>query len=37
MLSNHYPVATYGSRYNWEIMLLLIVAGWIAAKFIREF
>src|SRR5258706_6084151 len=22
MLSNHYPVATYGSRYNWQIMLL---------------
>jgi len=37
MLSTHFPVATYGSRYNWEIMLALIVAGWIAAKFIREF
>src|SRR5216684_4161109 len=37
MLSNHYPVATYGSRYGWEIMLALIVAGWGAAKLIREF
>jgi uncharacterized membrane protein len=37
MLSNHFPVATYGSRYNWEIMLALIVAGWGAAKLIREF
>jgi uncharacterized membrane protein len=37
MLSNHYPVATYGSRYNWEIMLALVVAGWGAAKLIREF
>jgi uncharacterized membrane protein len=37
MLSNHYPVATYGSHYNWEIMLSLVVAGWIVAKFIREF
>jgi uncharacterized membrane protein len=37
MMSHHFPVATYGSRYNWEIMLTLIVAGWIAAKFIREF
>jgi uncharacterized membrane protein len=37
MLSNHYPVATYGSRYNWEMMLALVIAGWIAAKFIREF
>ena len=37
MLSNHYPVATYGSRYAWEIMLALMVAGWGAAKLIREF
>jgi uncharacterized membrane protein len=37
MLSHHFPVATYGSRYNWETMLFLIVAGWIAAKFIRDF
>src|SRR5437660_2797661 len=37
MLSNHYPVATYGSRYGWEIMLALIVAGCGAAKLIREF
>jgi len=20
MLSNHYPVATYGNRYGWEIL-----------------
>jgi len=37
MLSNHYPVATYGNHYAWEIMLALIVAGWGAAKLIREF
>jgi uncharacterized membrane protein len=37
MLSNHYPVATYGNRYGWEIMLALIITGWIAAKLIREF
>jgi uncharacterized membrane protein len=37
MLSNHYPVATYGSHYNWEIMLALILAGCGAAKLIREF
>src|SRR6267378_1293124 len=36
MLSNHYPVATYGNRYGWEIMLALVVAGWMAAKLIRE-
>src|SRR5438552_14587689 len=37
MLSSHYPVATYGNRYGWEIMLALIVAGWGAAKLIRQF
>jgi uncharacterized membrane protein len=37
MLSSHYPVATYGNRYGWEIMLALIGAGWVAAKLIRDF
>lgn len=36
MLSNHYPVATYGNRYGWQMMILLVVVGWIAAKVIRE-
>jgi uncharacterized membrane protein len=36
MLSNHYPVATYGSHYTWPVMLGLILVGWIAAKVIRE-
>jgi uncharacterized membrane protein len=36
MLSNHYPVATYGNHYAWEIMVGLVVAGWGAAKLIRE-
>ena len=36
MLSNHYPVATYGSRYGWPMLVLLVVIGWIAAKIIRE-
>jgi uncharacterized membrane protein len=36
MLSNHYPVATYGSRYNWPVLMMLVMAGWIAAKLIRE-
>lgn len=36
MLSNHYPVATYGNHYAWPVMLSLIVVGWIAAKIIRE-
>ena len=36
MLSNHYPVATYGNHFGWEIMLGLVVVGWGAAKLIRE-
>ncbi len=36
MISNHYPVATYGSDYNWIILSLLILAGWGAANFIRR-
>lgn len=37
MLSNHYPVATYGNHYGWEVMVGLVVAGWGAAKLIRKF
>ena len=36
MLSNHYPVATYGNRYAWLVLVALVVVGWIAAKVIRE-
>jgi uncharacterized membrane protein len=36
MLSNHYPVATYGNRYGWIVLVALVVVGWIAAKVIRE-
>jgi uncharacterized membrane protein len=36
MISNHYPVGTYGNRYGWPILMLLVVVGWIAAKIIRE-
>jgi len=36
MLSNHYPVATYGNTYGWLVLVSLVVAGWIAAKLIRE-
>ena len=36
MISNHYPGVTYGQRYNWMILSLLILVGWIAAKFIRR-
>jgi uncharacterized membrane protein len=36
MLSNHYPVATYGNRFGWPMLMLLIAVGWVAAKVIRE-
>jgi len=36
MLSNHYPVGTYGNHYAWPVMLVLVVVGWGAAKLIRE-
>jgi len=36
MISNHFPVATYGNRYSWEILVVLIVIGWAAAKVIRS-
>ena len=36
MISNHYPGVTYGQRYNWIILSILVLVGWIAAKFIRR-
>jgi uncharacterized membrane protein len=36
MISNHFPVATYGNRYGWEILVALVLLGWAAAKLIRE-
>jgi uncharacterized membrane protein len=36
MLSNHYPVATYGNHYSWPVLVGLVVVGWVAAKVIRE-
>jgi uncharacterized membrane protein len=36
MISNHFPGVTYGDRYNWAVLSILIIVGWIAAKFIRR-
>lgn len=36
MISNHFPVATYGNTYAWEILVALVLLGWGAAKVIRE-
>jgi uncharacterized membrane protein len=36
MISNHFPGVTYGERYAWVILSVLVLVGWIAAKFIRR-
>jgi len=36
MISNHFPVATYGNTYAWEVLVALVLLGWVAAKIIRE-
>lgn len=36
MISSHFPTATYGSGTGWAILMLMIVLGWIAAKFLRR-
>jgi uncharacterized membrane protein len=36
MISAHFPGVTYGDRYNWAVLSVLILVGWIAAKFIRR-
>jgi uncharacterized membrane protein len=35
MISNHFPVATYGNPYNWLILAALVLVGWVAAAIIR--
>lgn len=35
MISNHYS-GTYGSKYNWIILSVMVLVGWIAAKLIRK-
>lgn len=36
MISNHFPVATYGSGSNWIVLAGLVLAGWGAAALIRR-
>ncbi|MBV9483419.1 MAG: urate hydroxylase PuuD [Acidobacteria bacterium] len=36
MISNHFPVVTYGSTHNWAIQVFLVVLGWAAARLIRS-
>jgi uncharacterized membrane protein len=35
MISHHFTSA-YGHEYNWAILSALVLAGWVAAKFIRR-
>ncbi len=36
MISNHFPTATYGSTYNWLVLALLVLVGWVAAFIVRR-
>lgn len=36
MISNHYPVTSYGDSLNWIILAVLVLIGWGAAKVIRR-
>ena len=36
MISNHFPTASYGTSWNWEILSVLILTGWGAAKILRR-
>src|SRR3954470_3264393 len=35
MISNHFPVATYGNQYNWIVLSVLVLIGWGVAAVIR--
>lgn len=36
MISNHYPIATYGHQFNWLILGALTLVGWGVAHVIRK-
>lgn len=36
MISNHFPITTYGHQYNWIVLAVLTLAGWGAAHVIRK-
>ncbi len=36
MISNHFPVATYGNEYNWIILGVLTLIGWAVAHVVRK-
>lgn len=36
MLSNHFPISTYGHDHAWLILSAMVLLGWAAAHFIRR-
>jgi uncharacterized membrane protein len=36
MISSHFPVTTYGSQYNWLVLDVLVLVGWVVASVIRS-
>src|SRR5580692_9137635 len=36
MISNHFPVATYGNTHNWAVLVALVAGGFVAAAVIRK-
>jgi uncharacterized membrane protein len=36
MISNHFPVVTYGNQYNWLVLITLMIIGGLAAKALRS-
>ena len=36
MISNHYPTVSYGTEYGWLLLSILVLLGWIAARFLRQ-
>ena len=36
MISSHFPVTTYGHRYNWIVLAVLTLVGWGVAHVIRK-
>jgi len=36
MISNHFPVATYGNSHNWAVLVALVAGGFVAAAMVRK-
>ena len=36
MMSNHFPTLTYGTRYGWAVLCVMVLVGWGAASLIRR-